>query len=311
MYIYQPYPKCKYHWSEKKAIVQNAEEDAALGGGWAESPAAFVPYRGPRSVRSEERNLCRWVDEWSVPGLASEHRKKIRAHLLRADGAFDRLPDADPESAARECMRQAFCGIAQVLYDAEILTTDMLRTDIPQLVWDSAIAGGWWRRCSEAREDIFPEQCGHYWIWRDDSRESKELFRAEARDWEAKLLEAPGQDARAVVKIKAPVDRRETSGHELATGQEGNRTRLASPEAGDDFDFTADGGRGSAVDRYTNRWTCSQAALARAAGVHRADLSKWKKGQLPAESDKRTRIEKALRKNEKPLPPARRLRSES
>src|SRR5438045_3496837 len=120
MYIYQPYPRCKYHWSGENVIVQNADEEAALGGGWCKSPSAFDSYRGPRSARSEERNVCKWVDEWLVPGLSSEHRKKIKAHLLRTDGAFERLPDADPEAAARQCMRQAFDGIAHVLFDAQI-----------------------------------------------------------------------------------------------------------------------------------------------------------------------------------------------
>jgi hypothetical protein len=189
VYIFQEYPKAKYHWSGKTVTVQNADEDTALGGGWANSPSAFDAYKGPRRARIEDRDPCKWLDEWSVPGLSSEHRKKIKAQLLRAEGAFERSPDADPESAALACMRQAFHGIAGVLVDAGILTEDLLRKEIPELVWDSAIAGGWWRRASETRQDIFPEQRGHYWVWREDSRDSKELFRAETRDWEARLQE--------------------------------------------------------------------------------------------------------------------------
>lgn len=93
-----------------------------------------------------------------MPGLSSEHRKKIKAQLLRADSAFERSLDADPDSDALVSMRQAFDRIAGVLFDAGILTEDLLRKDIPQLVWDSAIAGGWWRLASETRQDIFPEQ---------------------------------------------------------------------------------------------------------------------------------------------------------
>jgi hypothetical protein len=39
--------------------------------------------------------------------------------------------------------------------------------------------------------------------------------------------------------------------------------------------------------------------------VDPADLVKWKKGELPATSDKKARIENALKKNEPPTPPAR------
>jgi hypothetical protein len=35
--------------------------------------------------------------------------------------------------------------------------------------------------------------------------------------------------------------------------------------------------------------------------VHAADLSKWKKGSLPASSGKKERIENALRSNEPPI----------
>jgi len=201
--IFREYPRAKYHWNGKNVTVKNPDEEAALGRGWANNPSTFEAYKGPRRTRIEERDPCKWLDEWSVPGLSSEHQKKIKAQLLRADGAFERSSDADPESAALACMRLAFDGTAQVLFDGRILTEDLLRKEIRELVWNSAIAGGWWRRASETRQDIFPEQRGHYWVWVDDSRDSKELFRAETRDWEARLLEAPGPKAPARVSTTA------------------------------------------------------------------------------------------------------------
>jgi hypothetical protein len=87
-------------------------------------------------------------------------------------------------------MRLAFDGVAHVLFDAGLLGLEHLAKDIPQLVWDSAIAGGWWRLASETPCDIFPEKLGHYWVWRDDSRDWNMLFTAEAAEWHAKLLEA-------------------------------------------------------------------------------------------------------------------------
>lgn len=97
-YIHQEYPRVKYHWTRKPVTVKNAEEEAALGGGWANSPAPFEPYKGARSARTEQQDPTKWLDEWSVPGLSPDHKKKIKAQLLRADGAFDRSPD--PDSAA-------------------------------------------------------------------------------------------------------------------------------------------------------------------------------------------------------------------
>jgi hypothetical protein len=80
-------------------------------------------------------------------------------------------------------------------------------------------------------------------------------------------------------------------------------------EASDDnrFDFSSEEGRNKAVADYikywtTERWNCSEASLARSANVNPADLSKWKKGLLPAESDKIRRIEKVLRNNQRPTP---------
>jgi hypothetical protein len=39
---YHPYPSWRYHASGARRIVENAEEDAALGPGWASTPAAFL-----------------------------------------------------------------------------------------------------------------------------------------------------------------------------------------------------------------------------------------------------------------------------
>ena len=71
-------------------------------------------------------------------------------------------------------------------------------------------------------------------------------------------------------------------------------------------DFSSEAGRNDALMSYTVHWTCSEASLARTARVDPADLSKWKRGNLPNESDKKNRIESAIEKNERPSPlPAR------
>jgi hypothetical protein len=72
------------------------------------------------------------------------------------------------------------------------------------------------------------------------------------------------------------------------------------------LDFASEVQRNSALAAYTKHWNCPEAALARTSKVDPADLSRWKKGVLPAESDKRARIEKALKNNEPPTPAATR-----
>jgi len=145
------YPKHKYHWFRDPLIVKSAVEEATLGGGWADTPAAFNAYRGARPVRNEQHDPAKWVDEWSVR-LSGLHRQRIKAQLLRADAAFSRSPD--PPSADVDCMRLAFNEIARVLFEAGILTRPLLQNEIPLLVWDSAIAGGWWRFASETCQDV-------------------------------------------------------------------------------------------------------------------------------------------------------------
>src|SRR5207253_2451885 len=115
-------------------------------------------------------------------------RDKIKAQLLRAHAAFWNSPNAS--DADTKAMRIAFDGVAHVLFDAGLLSQELLANEIPQLVWDSAIAGGWWCLASETYQDMFPEKLGHYWVWRDDSRDWSLLFTVEAAEWRAKLLEA-------------------------------------------------------------------------------------------------------------------------
>ena len=74
----------------------------------------------------------------------------------------------------------------------------------------------------------------------------------------------------------------------------------------DPGDFASEAARARALADYIERWDCSEAALARTATVDPADLSKWKKGSLPSGSDKKARIENAIRNNEPATPAANR-----
>jgi hypothetical protein len=306
-YIHQPYPKLKYHWTGETIKVQNADEEAALEKGWADTPAAFEPYKGSRQPKTQDQDPVKWVDAWAVVDLSSEHRNRIKAQLLRADAAYWRSPDA--ASADTDAMRQAFTGVAKVLAEAGILTEELLKNEMPTLVWDSAIAGGWYRFASETPQDIFPEQIGHHWVWRDRERDWKNLFYSENREWLAWLLENPPKNAgdpsepvRRTLAESVPGQMDLPPRAHGKPAADGGADSATASGDGPSLDFTSAAGRSEAIAAYTQHWTCSGAALARTARVDRADLSKWKKGLLPAESDKNRRIEAALKNNQQPTP---------
>jgi hypothetical protein len=201
VYIHQEYPKVKYHWSGKEITVQTADEEGALGGGWANTPAAFAPYKGPRRAGAEHHPE-RWVDEWPISGLSPEDKKRIKAQLWRADSEFWKSPDAPAADTA--AMRLAFDGVANVLFSSGILTEQLLRDQIPLLVWDSAIAAGWWRLASEAPQEMFREQLGHYWVWREEGKDWQGLFRSETGKWRAQLLECASESPKSAPANGAP-----------------------------------------------------------------------------------------------------------
>jgi hypothetical protein len=186
-----PYPKCKYSWNEKIVTVANEQDEASLGKGWADSPDAFAPYKVPRKPKTD-RELVRWVSEWPVPGLSVDDRRRLEAQVFRANGLFWRSP-AVP-STNIDVMRSLFNGVAGVLSVAGKLNEELLNNEIPTLVLDSAIAGGWYRFASESPEDIFPERIGHYWAWLDHSIDWDGLFYSETAEWLARLRENPRQE---------------------------------------------------------------------------------------------------------------------
>jgi hypothetical protein len=93
----------------------------------------------------------------------------------------------------------AFNGIAEVLFDAEILTVKMLAEEILLLVLESAIAGGWWWPYwwtiqNKTRVEIFPHHFGHPDAWEFLIKERSTLFAADVAEWHGKLLEVEAQE---------------------------------------------------------------------------------------------------------------------
>jgi hypothetical protein len=76
-YTHKKYPGWKYHWTKDALIVKNAEEEAALGGGWADTPAAFEPYKGARPAgRISKPSQGGWISGWYRPRLPVAARIK-------------------------------------------------------------------------------------------------------------------------------------------------------------------------------------------------------------------------------------------
>jgi hypothetical protein len=66
------FPKWKYHKDGKAQLVKSAEEEEALGPGWADSPAAFQTKPAPMVDEQEAEALRRRVREEVAPPPLSE-----------------------------------------------------------------------------------------------------------------------------------------------------------------------------------------------------------------------------------------------
>jgi len=190
---FQPYPAIRYHYSGQETIVHNAEEDEALGGGWAERPHDWLRYKGARRL-DPRHDPIKWVDQWPLESLRESLKNQIKARLLKIHARFWQNPDQP--GADTEAMVVALDQIAQVLFDAQFLREHHLTHEIPELIWDSAIAGGWWSLASETPSRMFREKLGRYWVFRDDTRNWDMLFGTAVAKWRAILLEsrAPGSE---------------------------------------------------------------------------------------------------------------------
>jgi hypothetical protein len=61
-YRFQEFPKMKYHPKHEPIIVQNAEEENALGRGWVNTPNDFP--KPSRSVAVLQGPVKKWWLEW-------------------------------------------------------------------------------------------------------------------------------------------------------------------------------------------------------------------------------------------------------
>jgi hypothetical protein len=189
------------------------------------------------------------------------------------------------------------------LLDADLATSTVIRRLEKQV--ESMYRGIYWEKI-----EVFAQRAGFH----ADKAFPEPYLRLLA-------VNARGSTSRLFSQLEDEILAREvTSGGELktssstspppqvqleATVEKDNST--PPPDNNGSLDFASEAGRINAIAAYTKRWKddsgpCPEASLARTAIVHPADLSKWKKGSLPAGSDKKRRIEKALTDNARPTP---------
>jgi hypothetical protein len=118
--------------------------------------------------------ITKAVDEWSLTGLSGDQRKRIKAQILKADAEYWKA-SVDDDSADVRALRLAFDGITAVLFDAGILTPELLENGVPELAWISGTAGNW----------------GPYvrGPWRDWGQQHPGFFRTNISQWLGMLLE--------------------------------------------------------------------------------------------------------------------------
>jgi hypothetical protein len=92
-------------------------------------------------------------------------------------------------------MEQGFSEIAALLFEAGLLTTDVLDSILRLLLFEAAVTGDWlgqyaFQATTEARREIFPGYLGHGSVWEGLRFRFPMLFAAETMEWKGRLLEA-------------------------------------------------------------------------------------------------------------------------
>jgi hypothetical protein len=178
-YVYQPYPRQKFHRSGT-AIVNDAEAEAALGEGWRDSPND--PFGLPPGS-----DPLRWLDSWDLSGLAPDAIARIQAGLVDAHADVVSSRGEEGTRVRQESMQKAFNLFAKEFLAAELLTELMMVQAIPQYVYDAAVSGGWETGAIE-KNSACTLPFGHHWVPEDVPSRLRELFAVQFLRWQAKVL---------------------------------------------------------------------------------------------------------------------------
>lgn len=143
---------------------------------------------------SADRDPTKQVDGWPISGLSENDRKKIKAELHKAHAVFLRAGPYDAYGFIAP-MVQAFSRTAGILFDANILTVEILENTLERFVIESAIAGGWlyFAERFDSAQTIFA-----YF-----KEKLPRIFLAEIADWKGKLLEREASESASTPETKA------------------------------------------------------------------------------------------------------------
>lgn len=144
------------------------------------------------------------VDKWPLPSLTLADRKRIKALLLKAHATILRTSSqilTQRLSNPIQTMARAFNEIAKVLFDADLLTTELLEKQLPMLLAAAAATGGWLARevrYSDEEEVPFQFFPGYVRpIYPDLLHDVRyKVCQAEIAKWRGKLLEREVEQTR-------------------------------------------------------------------------------------------------------------------
>ena len=152
---------------------------------------------------NRDHDLIALVDEWPLPGLSPAHRAKIKSELLKAQATYYRL--SMRELGFEKPMQMAFTGIAAILFDASLLTIEILENQLRLLMVEAAMIGGWMNpHPDDPRVEIFPGFFGHQLAWSRFNQHGIQILFASTAEWHSRLLDQSAEGAQQPTATARP-----------------------------------------------------------------------------------------------------------
>jgi hypothetical protein len=211
------------------------------------------------------------VDEWPLP-LSAADRKRVKAILLAAHAAYLRGQFDDPYKWI-DPIQKAFSDTAQLLFNANLLTAELLENQLRLLLVEAGIAFHWFYwAANESLTEIFPRYLGHASTWDAFNGKFSMIFLAEIAEWRGKLLE---REAANATEIESEPESKEITRR---------KNLLAEYKA--------------ATSTRSNQ----RIYQARNSGIHKPEFYQWLNGALPADSTMTVSLERFLLAKKSPIP---------
>lgn len=233
-YVYQPYPRQKFHRTGKTVVVNDADAEAALGEGWRDSPND--PFEVP-----ESSDPLRWFDSWGLQQLSPDAKARIKAGLVDAHADVVASRGEEGSRVRQASIEKAFDLFAKEFLAAGVLTKPMMLESIPQCVYDAAVSGGWETGALE-RNSGCTLQFGNYWVPDTVPMRLRKLFAVQALRWQAKVFihpvspatqsaESSAEPKPKTAQLKQPISKITTKAADLPTRRHGFRANTGRHNA--------------------------------------------------------------------------------